>query len=108
MRTPGIDIESCFKRAIEEKGVKAQDDSIKAAAVEIKYQGYITKTQKQFEKLKKLGNRQIKWQDLADSSNISFECKQRIKKIQPDTFGKLRNIEGIRPATLAYVSGTLS
>jgi tRNA U34 5-carboxymethylaminomethyl modifying enzyme MnmG/GidA len=38
------------------------------------------------------------------SNNVSFECKQRISRIRPDTFGQLKLIEGIRPATLAVVA----
>jgi tRNA U34 5-carboxymethylaminomethyl modifying enzyme MnmG/GidA len=46
----------------------------------------------------------ISWETIAASNNISFECKQRITRIRPDTFGQLKLIEGIRPATLAVVA----
>ena len=50
-------------------------------------------------------NLKVNWEMIYDSHNISFECKQRIKKIKPVTFGQLKLIEGLRPATLAVVAG---
>jgi tRNA uridine 5-carboxymethylaminomethyl modification enzyme len=46
----------------------------------------------------------IDWKAISESGNISFECKQRITRIRPETFGQLKLIEGIRPATLAVVA----
>jgi tRNA uridine 5-carboxymethylaminomethyl modification enzyme len=46
----------------------------------------------------------INWEEIVSSGNISFECKQRITRIRPETFGQLKLIEGIRPATLAVVA----
>jgi tRNA uridine 5-carboxymethylaminomethyl modification enzyme len=108
MKSPGVDIVEFFKKSLEEKGVKASYDTVRSVATELKYQGYIEKSKKQYEKIKKMSSKAIKWEDLAASSNISFECKQRILQTKPLTFSQLRNIEGIRPATLAYVSGLLS
>ena len=47
----------------------------------------------------------INWLELIESDNISFECKRRIERIRPVSFGQLKLIEGIRPATLAAVAG---
>jgi tRNA uridine 5-carboxymethylaminomethyl modification enzyme len=78
---------------------------LETLAISKKYEGYIQRARQQLLKLKKLEKAQINWRDLADSSNISFECKQRIKDIKPTTFGQLKRIHGIRPATLAVVAG---
>ena len=43
---------------------------------------------------------------ICESPNLSNECKQRIEKIRPETFGQLKRMDGIRPATLAYVAET--
>ena len=108
MRTPGVEVTSALKKSINNLGVDVPHDVAHTVAIELKYEGYITKNNKQYERQKKLGSKQINWQLLVDSKNISFECKQRIKTTMPETFSQLKNIEGIRPATLAYVSGTLS
>ncbi|MFZ4712903.1 MAG: tRNA uridine-5-carboxymethylaminomethyl(34) synthesis enzyme MnmG [Bacteriovoracaceae bacterium] len=80
---------------------------IQAVAVTLKYDGYIKKSNEQFEKMKKIDRMVLDWEKLSNSKNISFECKSRIEKIRPNTFGQLKLIEGIRPATLAIVAGKL-
>jgi tRNA uridine 5-carboxymethylaminomethyl modification enzyme len=79
-------------------------DVIRSVAISKKYEGYIKRSEEQVEKLKKMDQMKISWSVLYESKNISFECRQRIKSIKPETFGQLKLIEGIRPATLAVVA----
>lgn len=85
-------------------GLTVDYDLVRTVAISKKYDGYIKRSEDQFEKLKKMDNMKISWEEISRSNNISFECKQRIIKIRPDTFGQLKLIEGIRPATLAVVA----
>ncbi len=85
-------------------GLELNYDLIRTVAISKKYEGYIKRSEDQFEKLRKMDNTKINWEEIAASGNISFECKQRISRIRPDTFGQLKLIEGIRPATLAVVA----
>ncbi|MBF0363605.1 MAG: tRNA uridine-5-carboxymethylaminomethyl(34) synthesis enzyme MnmG [Oligoflexia bacterium] len=80
-----------------------------AAAVSIskRYDGYIKVAEMQNEKMKNLDSMRVNWDLLAQSRNVSYECRQRIKSIRPQTFGELRRIEGIRAATLAVAAGRL-
>ncbi len=80
--------------------------TIQTLAVSNKYDGYINKANEHNQKLSKLDAKRLDWNKLIKSENISFECKQRIEKIRPETFGQLKLIEGIRPATLAAVAGS--
>ncbi len=77
---------------------------IRAVAISIKYRGYIKRNDVELDKIKRLSRKKINWSDLMDDTNISFECKKRIEKIRPETFGQLQRIEGIRPATLGFVA----
>ena len=86
-------------------GIQFLDSSMRSVAISKKYAGYIKRASSETEKLKKLNLKKIKWETLANSSNISHECRVRIKQIRPTSFGQLRQIEGIRPATLAFVAG---
>lgn len=79
---------------------------IEAIAISLKYEGYIAKADNQSLKMRKLNEKIINWSELIESENISFECKQRIKQIKPETFGQLARIEGIRQATLSAVAGS--
>ena len=82
-------------------------DVIRTVAIAVKYEGYIDRALVESEKINRLGKKKLNWEVLYDSKNISFECKLRIKTIKPETFAQLQRIEGIRPATLAYVAGNI-
>lgn len=79
-------------------------DLVRTVAISKKYDGYIKRSEGQFERLKKMDSMRVNWEDIVGSTNVSFECKQRISRIRPETFGQLKLIEGIRPATLAVVA----
>jgi len=79
-------------------------DIIRTVAIEKKYAGYIQRFDEQFEKIKKMDATLINWEEICQSQNVSFECRHRISKIRPETFGQLKRIEGIRPATLSVVA----
>lgn len=82
-------------------------DVIKCVAVTLKYEGYVKRAKLENLKFNKYAKLKVDYQKICDSKNISFECKQRIEKYRPSTFLQLQKIEGIRPATLAYVVGNL-
>ncbi len=94
-----------FKRFLEFLDLEASEALIWCISVSNKYEGYISKSNEHNEKLKRLDNMKINWLELIESDNISFECKRRIERIRPVSFGQLKLIEGIRPATLAAVAG---
>lgn len=85
-------------------GLCMDPDLIKTVAISKKYDGYIKRSEDQYERLKKMDSMKIDWEKIISSGNVSFECKQRIERIRPETFGQLKLIEGIRPATLAVVA----
>jgi tRNA uridine 5-carboxymethylaminomethyl modification enzyme len=93
-----------LERVFNFYGLQIDDDLLRTVAISKKYEGYIKRSEDQVHKMKKLDSMRIDWEEIVNSHNISFECKQRIKKIRPDTFGQLKLIEGIRPATLAVVA----
>lgn len=88
-------------------GISFSLDVVRTVAISVKYEGYIDRAVIEAEKINKLGKKRLNWESLAESKNISFECKLRIKTIRPETFAQLQRIEGIRPATLAYVAGNI-
>jgi tRNA uridine 5-carboxymethylaminomethyl modification enzyme len=88
-------------------GISFNIDVIRTVAISVKYEGYIDRAIIESEKINRLGKKKLNWETLVDSKNISFECKLRIRTIKPETFAQLQRIEGIRPATLAYVAGNI-
>lgn len=89
------------------KGLLFDENVVRAVAIGIKYEGYIQRANNENEKVNRLSSMNIEWEKIVLSGNVSYECKQRIKEIRPETFGALQKIDGIRPATLAYVAGNL-
>lgn len=88
-------------------GIGFSIDVVRTVAISVKYEGYIDRAVIESEKINRLGKKKLNWESLVDSKNISFECKLRIRTIKPETFAQLQRIEGIRPATLAYVAGNI-
>ncbi len=85
-------------------GLEIDHDLSRVVAITKKYEGYIKRSESQVEKLKKMDSMKINWKEISSSPNVSFECRQRIVRVMPETFGQLKLIEGIRPATLAVVA----
>jgi tRNA uridine 5-carboxymethylaminomethyl modification enzyme len=77
---------------------------IRTIAVESKYEGYITRSNEQTKKISTMDSKSINLDRILQSENISYECKQRIEKIKPVSFGQLQRINGLRAATLAIIA----
>ncbi|MDP7321938.1 MAG: tRNA uridine-5-carboxymethylaminomethyl(34) synthesis enzyme MnmG [Bacteriovoracaceae bacterium] len=99
-----VDPVKVLNKYIDSAGLVFDKRIIRTLAITAKYQGYISKTKEYSQKISKLDSKKIDWHKILRSENISFECKQRVKRIKPETFGQLKLIEGIRPATLAVVA----
>lgn len=96
-----------LSRFLKYCGFSVDERLVKCLAITVKYDGYINKANELNAKLSRLDKMTINWKELSISENISFECKQRIERIKPVSFGQLKLIDGIRPATLAAVAGNL-
>ncbi len=107
LRRPNLNPVDVLKTECLRMGSAFHPDSIRTVAIAAKYEGYIDRAVIETEKINRMSKKRIDWEVLVDSKNISFECKLRIKQIRPETFGQLQRIDGIRPATLAYVAGNL-
>ena len=92
---------------LESAGLSFHRDVIETVAIGEIYRGYIERSHRELKHQRTLDRSHVNLDFLLSSHNISFECKQRIEEAMPETFGQLRRIEGIRPATLAYISSRL-
>jgi len=105
LKMSNLDPVVIFKEYLEFYNIKVPRELSRCVAISAKYKGYINKAFNHYEKLSKMDKLKINWEMICESHNVSFECKQRIKKIKPITFGQLKLIDGLRPATLAVVAG---
>jgi len=105
LRRADLDPIKTLKKELLNFGLLFKDEVISSVAISKKYEGYIKRAETEAKKINKLNNKKINWEKVSNSNNISHECRLRIKSIRPQTFSQLKNIEGIRPATLAFVAG---
>ncbi|MDA8793462.1 tRNA uridine-5-carboxymethylaminomethyl(34) synthesis enzyme MnmG [Bacteriovoracaceae bacterium] len=92
---------------LENMGISIPMNVIRAVVFTNKYEGYIKKSENDLRDKERINIKKINVQAVLSSENISFECKERIKRFNPSTFGELRLISGIRPATLVAVAAQL-
>lgn len=104
LKDPGFDPREIMLSLCKYFNMQWNKDVINAVAVEAKYKGYIDRSKEQQQSIEKLEKKRLNLQKIATSKNVSFECKQRIAKFNPETFGDLKRLSGIRPATLAVVA----
>jgi tRNA uridine 5-carboxymethylaminomethyl modification enzyme len=107
LRRPNINPIKVLEAESLRMGASFNLDVIRTVAISSKYEGYIDRAIVESEKINRIGKKKIDWKKIGESKNVSFECKIRINQIKPETFGQLQRIDGIRPATLAFVAGNL-
>lgn len=100
---PVVKLNELLKRS----GMNFSNALVRAVAISVKYRGYIERENFENQSLNKLEDKCIDFHSILENKNLSFECKLRIEKVKPTTFGQLKRIEGIRPATLAFVAASL-
>ncbi len=88
-------------------GILFSREVVNNVAIDKKYEGHICKADSMKGKVEKLDEKRINIKEILKLKNISFECRKRIERLSPETFGQLRRIEGIRPATVAFIASSL-
>ena len=84
------------------------EEVITQAEIEIKYEGYIRKAQRDADKLRQMENVKIGDTINYDEINhLATEAKQRLKLIQPQTLGQASRISGVNPADIAILAMSL-
>ena len=74
------------------------------AEIDIKYEGYIQKAQKQAEKMLKMEDYAIpKNIDYSAIHNLALEAKEKLLQIRPVTIGQASRISGVNPADISIL-----
>ena len=80
-------------------------DIIEQVELNIKYEGYIKKAEKEAEKLISLENKRIPEDiDYNDIINLASEAKQKLSEIRPTSIGQAIRISGVNPADISILS----
>jgi len=77
---------------------------IEQVSIAIKYEGYITKVQREAEKMLKSEEKQIPEDiDYDKVANLASEARQKLKNIRPTSIGQALRISGVNPADISIL-----
>ena len=80
------------------------NEVIEQAEIQVKYSGYIAKEKNNADKLNRLENLKIpKNFDYSKIKSMSFEAREKLKKIQPTTVSQASRISGVSPNDISVL-----
>jgi len=80
---------------------KLDDEIVEETEILVKYEGYISKEKEMAEKLAKLENIPLKPDfDYFSLKSLSYEAREKLDKIRPETIGQASRISGVSPADI--------
>lgn len=85
-------------------GDEFSSDAIEQLEIQVKYEGYIQKAQREAEKMNRLEDKTIPDSiDYRLVRNISSEGREKLIKIRPKTLGQASRISGVNPADISVL-----
>ena len=80
------------------------DEAMAAARIEARYDGYVTRQQREVERFRKLETFRIPDHfDFSGLKQLRLEAREKLAAVAPRSIGQARRIEGISPADIAVV-----
>jgi tRNA uridine 5-carboxymethylaminomethyl modification enzyme len=78
---------------------------VEQVEIETKYAGYIQRELAQFEKSQAIEHQRLpEWIDYDSIKIMRFECREKLKRIRPESIGQASRISGITPADISILS----
>ncbi|UCC45418.1 MAG: tRNA uridine-5-carboxymethylaminomethyl(34) synthesis enzyme MnmG [Candidatus Zixiibacteriota bacterium] len=106
LKQPGVGLEELL--LIMKKGGKPRrpaSDALRRAAIQIRYEGYIAKQQREIEKFKRQESEVIPdgfdWQNM---NGLKNEAREKLLRFTPSSLGQASRIEGVTPGDLAVLA----
>lgn len=85
--------------------INFSEDIKEEVEIEVKYEGYINKTQKEIDKMLKLEEKLIPSDiDYNKIKNLASEARQKLEKIRPISIGQAARISGVNPADISILA----
>ncbi len=102
LKRPEIDYKSLA--FVDKDREELSDEVIEQVEIEIKYEGYLKRQNKQVEQYKKLEKKYIYDDiDYDDVKNLRVEARQKLNKIRPKSIGQASRISGVSPADISVL-----
>jgi len=94
-----IRVNTALQNYIQEN--KLDDEILEEAEILTKYQGYISKEQEMAKKMAKLEDIPLKHDfDYFSLKSLSYEAREKLDKIRPETIGQASRISGVSPSDI--------
>ncbi|MBR2841856.1 MAG: tRNA uridine-5-carboxymethylaminomethyl(34) synthesis enzyme MnmG [Lachnospiraceae bacterium] len=107
IRRPELDYEKLLDLDVEHK--ELPQDVIEQINIEIKYEGYIARQQKQVDEFRRVENRKLDENiDYKSISGLRLEAGQKLDKFKPHSIGQASRISGVTPADISVLLVYLS
>ena len=104
LKRPEIKIADLIPDFEDLRVLEFSDEVFQQAEIDIKYEGYVHKQNKEVERLHKLEQMKIPRDFDYDSiAHIKYESRQRLKQIKPDSVRQASRLEGVTPADIAIL-----
>ena len=80
-------------------------DAQEQAEIEVKYQGYLARQQREIERARQWEHRQLpQGLDYLSMPGLRTEARQKLQAQQPENLGQASRISGVSPADIAVLS----
>ena len=90
---------------VSDIAIDYKTECLEEATIRMKYEAYIVKEQEMANKINKLENLKLKPDtDYHQLSALSFEAREKLTKIRPETIGQASRIAGISPADISILT----
>jgi tRNA uridine 5-carboxymethylaminomethyl modification enzyme len=84
---------------------KQYTEILESAEIEIKYEGYIVKEREMAEKLQRLEHIRLNPDfDYQSLQSLSYEAREKLSRIKPQTLGQASRISGISPSDVSVLA----
>ena len=81
------------------------DEIFNIVEIQVKYEGYINKTNKEVERMLKLEEKEIPSDiNYDDIKNLASEARQKLKQVMPLTIAQASRISGVNPADISVLT----
>ncbi len=102
IRRPELDYESIAP--LDEERMPLDERIIEQVTINLKYEGYIERQNRQVEQFKKMEGKRIPEQiDYQEIESLRLEAKQKLTKIRPISIGQASRISGVSPADISVL-----
>jgi len=100
MKRPDVN----YKQIIELTGIEDEKYIYEQVEIEIKYKGYIEKTEREVSKMLALENTLIpKDINYNNVNNLALEAREKLESVRPLSIGQASRISGVNPADIAIL-----